>query len=70
MFRVDAIKRAGGFDANMLALQDWDLYLRILKENKAVYVHEPVAVYYFMQVKEFLLIQKIELLLTNGYIRN
>lgn len=49
MFRVDAIKKVGGFDVNMPALQDWDLYLRILKENKAAYVHEPVAVYYFYE---------------------
>lgn len=49
MFRVDAIKRVGGFDENMPALQDWDLYLRILKKDKAVYVHEPVAVYYFYE---------------------
>ena len=49
MFRVDAIKKVSGFDVNMPALQDWDLYLRILKENKAVYVHEPVAVYYFYE---------------------
>lgn len=47
MFRTDIMQKVGGFDINMPALQDWDIYLRILKDYKAVYVHEPVAVYYF-----------------------
>lgn len=47
MFRTEAIKKVGGFDTNMPALQDWDLYLRILKESNAVYIHKPITIYYF-----------------------
>lgn len=47
MFRTDVLKEVGGFDVSMPALQDWELYLRILKKYKAVYVHKPVAIYYF-----------------------
>lgn len=47
MFRTDVLKEVGGFDINMPALQDWELYLRVLKKYKAVYVHKPVAIYYF-----------------------
>ena len=47
MFRTDVLKEIGGFDINMPALQDWELYLRVLKKYKAVYVHKPVAIYYF-----------------------
>lgn len=49
MFKTEVLKQYGGFNAEMPALQDWELYLRILKEYKAVYVHEPVAVYYFYE---------------------
>lgn len=47
MFRTDVLKEVGGFDINMPALQDWELYFRVLKKYKAVYVHKPVAIYYF-----------------------
>lgn len=49
LFRTDIIKSYGGFNAAMPALQDWELYLRILKRYKAVYVHKPLAVYYFYE---------------------
>lgn len=47
LFSTEILKQVGGFDVTMPALQDWELYLRILKDNKAVYVEEPSAVYYF-----------------------
>lgn len=47
MFRTEVLKEVGGFDVSMPALQDWELYLRILKKYKATYVHKPVAIYYF-----------------------
>src|SRR5699024_10672186 len=46
MFRTDVLKEVGGFDINMPALQDWELYFRVLKKYQAVYVHKPVAIYY------------------------
>ena len=47
LMRTDAVKKAGGFNEEFPALQDWDLYLRLLKNGKAGYVHESLAVYYF-----------------------
>lgn len=47
MFKTEVLKQFGGFNVDMPALQDWELYLRLLKNNTAVYVHEPVVIYYF-----------------------
>ncbi len=47
LIRTDVMRNVGGFCGNMPALQDWELYLRILKHHSAAYIHEPLAVYYF-----------------------
>lgn len=47
MFRVKVLKEVHGFNENMPALQDWELYLRILKHYEAVYIDKPLAIYYF-----------------------
>lgn len=47
LIRADALRAVEGFREDMPALQDWELYLRILKHGSAVYIHEPLAVYYF-----------------------
>ncbi len=47
MFRVSSIRNVGGFGEYMPALQDWELYLRLLKNGSACYISEPLAVYYF-----------------------
>lgn len=49
MFRVSELKRVNGFREDMPALQDWELYLRLLKNCGAVYVEKPVAKYYFYE---------------------
>lgn len=47
LFRTAMLREVGGFRGDMPALQDWELYLRLLKRYEAAYVREPVAVYYF-----------------------
>ncbi len=47
LIRVDSMRSVCGFRDDMPALQDWELYLRILKNNSAAYVHDPLAIYYF-----------------------
>ncbi len=47
MFRMKVLREVHGFNEDMPALQDWELYLRILKHHKAVYVDKPLARYYF-----------------------
>lgn len=49
LFKTTNLRAIGGFREDMPALQDWELYLRLLKENRAAYVHEPVAIYYFYE---------------------
>ena len=47
MFRMKVLKEVRGFNEDMPALQDWELYLRILKHHEAVYIDKPLAIYYF-----------------------
>ncbi len=47
MFRINELRKVGGFGEYMPALQDWELYLRFLKNGKACYIDEPLAIYYF-----------------------
>lgn len=47
LMRTEYLKQVGGFNVNMPALQDWELYLRLLKRYpEAGYVHDLCAVYY------------------------
>ena len=39
------VKEINGFDPALPALQDYDLYIRILKNNKAVWIDEPLVIY-------------------------
>ncbi|HAX50630.1 MAG TPA: hypothetical protein DIW07_07535 [Lachnospiraceae bacterium] len=47
LFRVDELKKVNGFNEIMPALQDWELYFRLLKNSQVAYVDEPLARYYF-----------------------
>lgn len=49
MFRTSELRKVGGFGEYMPALQDWELYLRLLKNGKACYLDKPLAVYYFYE---------------------
>lgn len=46
LVRRSVLEQYGGFDADMLALEDYDLWLRIAAKAKVVCVQDPVAVYY------------------------
>ncbi|NLW32722.1 MAG: glycosyltransferase family 2 protein [Fibrobacter sp.] len=39
------IEKTGGFDVNLQALQDYDLYIRILKRSSVVWINQPLTVY-------------------------
>jgi glycosyltransferase involved in cell wall biosynthesis len=39
------LKEINGFDTALPALQDYDLYIRILKNNKAIWIDEPLVIY-------------------------
>jgi len=47
LFTRDAVVRAGMFDEQMLSGQDIDLWLRIAKNDEAVFVDKPAIKYYF-----------------------
>lgn len=49
LFRKEALIKVGTFREDMPALQDWELYLRLLKKYEAAYIQEPVAIYYFYE---------------------
>lgn len=49
LFRMSCLREIGGFREDMPALQDWELYLRLLQYHEARYVHEPLAVYHFYE---------------------
>lgn len=46
LMRTDFLQEIGGFNAEMPALQDWEMYLRMLKKHPAVYVHDKCVIYY------------------------
>ena len=46
MFRADVLKEFNGFSEDMPAMQDWELYMRICENNKAVYIDKPLIRYY------------------------
>jgi hypothetical protein len=45
LLRREAARRAGGFDARLRQLVDWDLWLRLAKNAPAVFVPEPLGVF-------------------------
>lgn len=47
LIRTKDLLEVKGFREDMPALQDWELYIRILKNNSALYVDEPCVRYYF-----------------------
>ena len=47
LIRKSAFDEVGGFDENVPALQDMELWLRIAQKHKVGYVHEPLGTYYF-----------------------
>lgn len=49
MFVTSILRDYNGFREDMPALQDWELYLRILKRYPAAYVHEVSAIYNFYE---------------------
>lgn len=40
LFRADALRKAGGFDRSLWGTDDWDLYLRMSRIGRFVYVDE------------------------------
>lgn len=44
LFRVEALRAAGGYDET-LSFEDFDIWMRLLREGEAVYVPEPVCAY-------------------------
>lgn len=47
MFRLDVFRNCNGFNEEMPAFQDWELYLRMLKKTQALYVNKILVNYYF-----------------------
>ncbi len=47
LIRKRAFDEVGGFDETVPALQDMELWLRITRKYKAVYINKPLGVYYF-----------------------
>lgn len=39
------LEEIGGFDINLPALQDYDLYIRILKRTSALWINQPLTIY-------------------------
>lgn len=46
MVRKSCLKKTGSFDENLLASQDYELYLRIAQNYKIDFVEEPLIIYY------------------------
>lgn len=49
LFLTQSLRDIGGFREDMPALQDWELYLRLLRKKDIAYVEKPVARYYFYE---------------------
>jgi glycosyltransferase involved in cell wall biosynthesis len=49
LLRKSVINSVGGFREDMPALQDWELFLRMLKKCHAVYIPEPLNIYYIYE---------------------
>lgn len=49
LLRKSVVDDVGGFREDMPALQDWELFLRLLKRCKAIYIKEPLNVYYIYE---------------------
>ncbi len=47
LLRTSCVKAVGGFDEFMQSAQDIDLWMRISKKYKVVYLEEPLVYYYF-----------------------
>ena len=45
MIRKSILMKIGGFDPALPALQDYDLYIRILQQSRALWIHEPLTIY-------------------------
>lgn len=46
LLRKSIVDYVGGFREDMPALQDWELFLRMLKKCKSVYIPQPLNIYY------------------------
>jgi glycosyltransferase involved in cell wall biosynthesis len=46
IIKKEVLQEVGGFDSNLLALQDYDLYIRILKRYRVNWVNEALINYY------------------------
>lgn len=46
MVRTSALRKIGGFDPQMVAFQDWDVWIRMAKEGMLSYTTEPLVNYY------------------------
>lgn len=44
--RSSVLRKIGGFDPDLRSCQDWDLYIRLIKECSFECINEPLTVYY------------------------
>lgn len=49
LIRRELLREIGGFREDMPALQDWEMYLRLLKNHTAVYLSDPLVVYHIYE---------------------
>ena len=47
LLRISALKKIGGFDLEMQSAQDYDVWVRIVKEFKVNFVAKPLVLYHF-----------------------
>lgn len=49
LLRKTIVDDVGGFSEDMPALQDWELFLRMLKYCEAIYISKPLNIYYIYE---------------------
>ena len=47
LIRTKCIKKLGGFDPQMTACQDYEMWLRICKDYRVDYVEDPLVIYHY-----------------------
>lgn len=49
MLKTEKLRQVGGFDPEMPAFQDWDVWIRMSKEGDFAYTEEPLVNYYIYE---------------------